>query len=102
MNAHPGLLAEEILESTEYEDYTELCELLFEYLLYMNEPMSFTQLRKQCDAFGMIPVRVLKQALNDCTTFGNIETAKSGAATSYQIPAYLKPHSRALVVVRTA
>jgi hypothetical protein len=85
------LVAEEILG---YFD-GGMADLLFEYLYYMNVPMTFRQIRTECAAFGCVPSHVVRASLQDCVDFGNLEKSAGGY---YCVPEFLKAHDCALVV----
>lgn len=75
-----------------------LSDLFFEYLLWMNEPLTVTQIRSCCEGIKHIPSDMFKEVLEISVDDGKIETIVIKKRIYYQIPEHMKPQSRAMVL----
>lgn len=85
-------------EMDEASAIEEATLMLFDYLQHMNEPMSLQCIREQSPILAAIPLKIVRQALEDSADFGQLEIVKQGKARCYIIPDNLKPPTKALAL----
>lgn len=98
VNHSPGFVQAYFQEMDETSAIEEATLMLFDYLQHMNEPMSIQQIREQSPILATIPLKIVRQALEDSADFGQLDIVKQGKARCYVIPDNLQPATKAIVI----